>query len=218
MKQYEGATSFASIKAYDERGLLISSRQPGGETTNIKYNRAGQPVEMKDPSGKITTMSYAPDGKLFEMRANRDRIRQYISPYGGIEKYEVWNDDTGNGENLSFTYYSTGLIKNKILGSKAISFQYDDVGNQTKVTDPFSTPLAVDYQYDTLNRNTTITAGAKVFTYEYYPDGMVKAGIYPTLDNGQTLKTLKTYDNMNRLKTLTKSNWHPDYFPVQLWV
>ena len=45
----------------------------------------------------------------------------------------------------------------------------------------------------------TVTMEGRVFTYEYWPDGMVKAVNYP----GGVIRAEYTYDNINRLKTLT---------------
>ena len=70
----------------------------------------------------------------------------------------------------------------------------------TKITDPFN--LAVDYTYDSLNRLDNITVEGKLFDYEFYPDGMLKAVNYPITPGGQTIRSEYTYDNINRLETV----------------
>ena len=62
--------------------------------------------------------------------------------------------------------------------------------------------MSTDYQYNNLNRLTTVTVEGKSFAYEYYPDGMLKAVNYPQLANGSSMRTEYTYDNINWLKTM----------------
>jgi RHS repeat-associated protein len=194
--QYQGTTAFSTINQYSERGALVSSQPPAGQPVTYKYNANGQPVEINDASGKITTTQYYPDNKLAEKRANQDRINYYYSPLGGVEKYQPVNDATGNGEALTYSYYSSGLVKLRA----GVGFQYDLLGNRTKVTDPFG--FSTDYQYNNLNRLTAVNADDKNYTYEYYGNGMVKAVNYPQLAGGTSLRAEYTYDNINRLTTM----------------
>ena len=196
VKQYQGTTPFPTTKQYSERGVLVAKQRPAGQPITYKYNANGLPVETKDAAGKITTMQYYPDNSLAVKRANQDRIQYYYHPLGNVEKYQPINDVTGNGEALTYSYYSSGLVKMRA----GVAFQYDLVGNRTKITDPFG--FATNYQYNNLNRLTTVTADSKNFTYEYYGDGMVKAVNYPQLTGGTSIRTEYTYDNINRLKTL----------------
>ncbi|TEB16645.1 tRNA3(Ser)-specific nuclease WapA precursor [Pelotomaculum sp. FP] len=206
IKQYQDTSTFSTVKQYSERGAMVSKQLPAGQPTTYKYNANGLPVEITDSSGKITTMQYYPDNKLAEKRANQDKIEYYYSPLGGVEKYQPANDTTGNGEALTYEFYSTGLAKQRTVGGYSVGFQYDILGNKTKLTDPFG--LSTDYQYNNLNRLTTVTSDGKNFTYEYYGDGMVKAVNYPQLANGSSIRTEYTYDNINRLKTMI--NWWAD--------
>ncbi len=201
IKQYQGADTYSTTKQYDERGLMVSRQLPAGQPGAYKYNANGLPVEIIAPSGKITTMQYYADNSLAEKRTNQDRIQYYYSPLGGVEKYQPVNDTTGYGEPLTFDFYSTGLTKQRRTANYNVGFEYDILGNKTKVTDPFG--LSTNYQYNKLNRLTKVTADGKNFTYEYYPDGMVKAVNYPQLANGTSIRAEYTYDNINRLTTMT---------------
>jgi RHS repeat-associated protein len=198
--QYQGATAFPTVNQYSERGALVSKQPPAGQPITYEYNANVLPVEVTDASGKITTTQYYQDNKVAQVRANQDRIDYYYSHLGGVEKYQPVNDTTGNGEYLTYGYYSTGLTSQRRTANYSVNFQYDVLGNRTKVTDPFN--FATDYQYNSLNRLTTVTAGEKNFTYEYYGDGMVKAVNYPQLAGGTSLRTEYTYDNINRLTTM----------------
>jgi len=161
-----------------------------------QYNANGLPVETIAASGRVTATSYYSDSKLNEITVNTERIKNYYSPLRGVEKSQVI---TGNTETLDYAYNSTGLANQRSVAGYNTGFQYDILGNKTKVTDPFS--LYSDYQYDSLKRLQTVTVEGRVFTYEYWPDGMVKAVNYP----GGVIRAEYTYDNVNRLKTLRYS-------------
>ena len=199
-KQYGEGKTYTTTNLYDERGLLLSKQGPGKKPMTYKYNSVGLPYEVTDASGKITTMRYDNNNRLQEIKANKDKVKNYYHPLGGIEKYEVSNDDTGMGEHLTYDFYSTGLVKERKQGSYATTFEYDIIGNIKKVTDPFS--LEVNYTPDTLNRLHTVEVDGKTFVYEYYDDGMIKSITYPDTGKG-TLQTTYTYDNINRMTTMT---------------
>ncbi|KAF1083693.1 tRNA(Glu)-specific nuclease WapA precursor [Sporotomaculum syntrophicum] len=197
IQQYQGATPIPTVKQYSERGALVAKQPPAGQPTTYKYNANGLPVEIKDASGKITTLEYYQDSRPAQKRANRDRIQYYYHPLGVLEKYQPVNDATGNGEALTYSYYIfTGFVKTRA----DVGFEYNLLGNKSKTTDPFG--LSTNYQYNNLNRLTTVTADGKNYTYEYYGDGMVKAVNYPQLTGGTSIRTEYTYDNINRLKTM----------------
>jgi RHS repeat-associated protein len=189
--QYEGQEQFITAKEYDERGLATQYSEPGGETILYRYDANGLPVQITDPSGKTTTIAYDGNRRLSQITSGDQRIDYYYHPLGGAEKYDV----LGTVEDLWYDYYSTGLTKQRKLGTFQVNFAYDTLNNRTKITDPFG--LAVNYQYDSLGRVSNIQADSKIFSYEHYADGMIKAVNYP---NG--LKTEYTYDNMNRLTSL----------------
>lgn len=192
IKQYQDSKTFTTTKGYDERGLQISKQDPLGTIYAYQYNRIGKLEQVVDPMGKTTTNIYYADGKLAHTNTGSSAIDRYYSPLGGVEKYTV----TGEGEGIDCQFYSTGQVKNKTAANSTTNFQYDLMGNLIQMTDPFG--LVSYYEYDSLNRPHTIAAGGKVFEYEYYADGMIKAVNYP----GNILRTEYTYDNMNRLKTL----------------
>ena len=198
IQQYEGPSTFTTTRQYDERGVLISKQLPQGNLTTYQYNALGLPVQITDPMGKTTTLQYYPDNRRSEIEAENNGVTSYYSPLGLTEKYEVWNDAGGPrqyGEALSYQYYSSGRTKQRSVADFTAGFQYDPLGNRTRVTDPFG--MSAAYQYDSLNRLTTVTADGRTFTYEYYPDSMIKAVNYP---NG--VRAEYTNDNINRLKTL----------------
>lgn len=191
VSQYEEQEVFTTTKEYDERGLVTQKIEPCGESTLYRYDANGLPVQITDPSGRTTIMDYDANQRINKITVGSKQIEYYYHPLGGVEKY----DCSGADEDLWYSYYSTGLTKQRKVGDFQANFVYDSLSNRTRITDPFG--LAVNYQYDTLQRVSNIQVEGKTFGYEYYADGMIKAVNYP---NG--LRSEYTYDNMNRMTAL----------------
>ncbi len=199
IKQYDGIETFQTSKTYDERGLILSQQPPAGNATTYKQNVVGLPYEITDAAGKTTALEYDLRRNVKEKSCNADTLKYYYHPLGLVDKYESLNN--GNVQNtVDYQFYSTGLISHRTVDNKAVQFQYDILGNKTQSKDPFN--YAVGYAYNNINRMSTVTAGGKTFTYQYYDDGMLKSITYPALKDGKIIKTEYTYDNIDRLKTL----------------
>lgn len=135
------------------------------------------------------------------MTNENDKVKHYYNKYGNVEKFEVWRNNVRVlEEDLSFETNLNGFISKRSIANFDVGFEYDVLGNQTKLTDQFG--LAVNYTYNDLNQLDYLTVENKNFDYEYYDDGTIKAIQYPTLNNGSVLRSENTYDNINRLTTV----------------
>lgn len=162
--QYQNSLTFENSKAYDERGALISTQRPSGAPVVYRNNALGLPVQVTDASGKTTSFSYDGNNRVFETAANHDGISRYYHPLGFVEKYTVWNDESGSrvyGEGLEYDYYSIGLTKERKAGGYPVKYQYDVYRNLTRITDPFNPD--VNYSYDNLPRLDTVRVEGKKF-------------------------------------------------------
>jgi RHS repeat-associated protein len=90
-------------------------------------------------------MNYDNNSLISEKRVNRDRIRYYYSPLG-IEKYQHINDITGNGDSLIYSYYCTGLAKQRKTANHN-SYIYDERGNILSNQEQISNPLKYTGEY-----------------------------------------------------------------------
>lgn len=199
-RQYQNSKILATSKSYDERGLLTSEQPPAGNPYYYTYDAAGNMKKFYYPTGKVIDMTYDALNRLSEKKdlGLSNSIKYLYNHNGSVEKYQI---SLGTNEPLEYEFFSTGLTsKRKQNGIFSTDFQYDILGNRTRVTDPFG--LNIDYTYDSLNRLSNVLVDGKTFNYEYYPDGMVKAVESPPLNNGVKIRTEYTYDNLNRLKTL----------------
>jgi RHS repeat-associated protein len=167
-----------------------------GQTETCTYDAAGNTATYTDRNGLQTIYSYN----------NRNRLQSKTAGGASIA-YTYLNNGcpatiTDSRGPSSFEYYDNDLLKKETLpDNKTVQYEYNHNGSRTKLTDPFN--LAVNYQYDNLNRLDAVTVDGKTFNYSYYDDGMLQSITYPLLSSGLTLSEEFTYDNGNRLTTVT---------------
>ena len=107
-------------------------------------------------------------------------------------------------------------------GGVCISLEYDDRGNQKKITDPNSGICEYQYNgfnelvyqdfndkistlaYDGLGRVTTLTEpeGTTTFTYDTAPNG---TGMISSISGPDSISLSYAYDNLSRLDSLTET-------------
>jgi RHS repeat-associated protein len=88
----------------------------------------------------------------------------------------------------------------KYPGGERIDYDYDEVGNQTTITTTFGT---VTYNYDDSNRLSSLTLpNTQVVNYQYYPQGHISAGNLQRIDNPNGTVSTYTYDTRNRILNL----------------
>lgn len=124
------------------------------------------------------------------------------NPLGQTTAYSydpVGNQITQNkpdGNTINYNYDN----KNRLLeiiypDTNKVSFNYDPNGNRTKMIDPQGTTL---YNYDNLNRLTTVTRDAYSIGYSYDLTGNITGITYP-----DGLNISYTYNQINRLQSVT---------------
>jgi YD repeat-containing protein len=154
------------------------------DTTTLAYYNSGAVPKtgvvstITNSLGQVTTfVNYNADGQPLEM----------IDP---------------NGVTTTITYDWRGRLKTKTIGGEVTTYQYDGVGQLTKVTLPDSS--YINYTYDAAHRLTDITDSLGN-TIHYTLDAMGNSTKDETKDPLGTLsqQTTRVYDALNRLQTLT---------------
>ncbi len=175
--------------SYDNVGNQVQMIDPKGATTDTSYDNANRPVlvlgpEVADPSNSGGTARPATN-TFYDANGN---VTYLEDPNGNwtCNRYDALNrlSSTTSG---AATQGGSGIT---------VSYEYDLVGNRTKVTDGNS--HATLLEYDGLNRNTKVTDAAGLATIFGY-DAMDK--ISRTDANG--VLTQYTYDYRHRLLTVT---------------
>ena len=199
-KQYDSSNEYSAENTYDDRGLVTSSTQKGLDT-QIKpwYNEYGLNSELlrvTDPNGTIKSFDYDAQGHLTTFVFGNKTDTMKYNHFGQLDKV-VRTDNGTNAKTLDYTYNNLGRLISKQFGNKTTTYSYNTIGSITGISSPNN--LVRTYERDALERISKVSADDKNFVYEYYGDGMIKKLTYPS----SNITTTYTYDNANRLKTLT---------------
>ncbi|MGA1839033.1 MAG: MopE-related protein [bacterium] len=114
---------------YDSNGNRLSITDPYGSVTNYTYNELDSPTTITDPNGQTTSFTYDQN--------NRRTSKTLPNNLSSLYSYNSNGDLSSLNHNLdSFTI-------------SGYSYEYDAVGNRTKMTDLDGDH---DYIYDKLNQ------------------------------------------------------------------
>ncbi|WP_233585461.1 RHS repeat-associated core domain-containing protein [Corallococcus sp. CA054B] len=170
------------------------------------YDANGNPDSMTDPKGQVTVPGYG----LLDRLAVRT-YSQHAQPRelpsvdaegfaydgnGNLERATLLKQTLGGvvEEATTYTYDALDRVKTRLReqDGKQLSFEYDDMGHRTSVTD--SDGVATGYAYDALGRLKQATLPVGVVEYRYWPDSLLKGVVWP---NG--LSEGRCYDAAGRL-------------------
>lgn len=120
-----GETATTSY-AYDNVGNVIEVRDPRGNTSRMVYDLNGQQTAAIDAAGFSTRTRYGADGEVLAEIDQRGVPKTYdYYPNGLLKSMTVRHTPTGSRQQTWVTEY-----------------EYDEVGNQTKVIRPHNTEAA----------------------------------------------------------------------------
>ncbi|MFQ5740424.1 MAG: RHS repeat domain-containing protein [Acidobacteriota bacterium] len=185
-----------SYDAFDQgtTSKVVKVRDQRGKETSFSYDYMGEIVSTTDPLGRTVTLK-------------RDPLSRVV---------EVAN---GRGEKITFLYSNDGQVLEKdYQGSKVASYDYDQLGRLTGMTDSWGSTL---YSYDAAGQVTKIQypSGKKVeFAYDAagnlssitYPGGVKVSYVYDSRNRpvraSWTGSIDLTYDAAGNLLKVSRSN------------
>lgn len=160
--------SVVSYTQFNARGQVTKRAGSSGnlsDWTEYEYSSNGTLFREKHPGDSYIMHSQwtQNDGTHYEQVNDNNRTTNYIyDAMGNLKKVEAPVSTVIN------TFYSCGGIKTTVAGGATWTFQYDDRGNRTSMTDPDAGTTT--YVYDALGRETTRTDGRGVVfvtNYDY---------------------------------------------------
>jgi RHS repeat-associated protein len=222
---------------YDQAGRQTSITDPVGNTTTYVYDQASRLVNTINPLGSTATYSYDAANHLTTVTdyANRTIAYQYDS--GGRLTTEIWNPSSPVNT-VVYKYDNDNRLLSEQDASSKYTYSYDKVGNLLSADNngtPSMPRFILTYTYGTYNDVLSVTDNfTGGVTYTYNGDHMLTAlslhygfftsqGPQVTLsyDAGNRLTgttrwvtgtdkilSTQTYDNANRLSTLTYNATH----------
>jgi RHS repeat-associated protein len=194
---------------YDDASNLSTMVYPDGKEVDYTYTARHEMEKMTDPAGLVTQYTYDPVGLLTEQvrpnntrttfdydAANRLESLNNMGPSDTvIAKFDFTFDKIGNRTSVTelragatavtyeYGYDDTyQLVSVHSDNGEALTYEYDPVGNRTKLqgtpeptpTVDVTEPMTVTYEYDDLN--SMLRAGEANFSYD---------------DNGNRIQTVK---------------------------
>ena len=190
--------------AYDEVGNRIQRTDYNGVVTNYSYDNLNRLTTITYPSRTIT-FAYDPLGNL--TRSTNENGSVYIS-YDNRYRVSSFSDPFFYG--ISYNYDTVGnRTKLKVNGATYATYTYDAVNRLTSLAD--SASLNFTYSYDAGNRLTTRTAPNGVTT-SYAYDGLDRLTSLMHTAGGNTLTgNLYTYNNANNISSWTTASEQKAY-------
>jgi RHS repeat-associated protein len=202
---------------YDELNRLVSVEDGESNITGYEYDGEGNRTAQVEPEGNRTEYDYGELNELIEVRMADQGVfsYRYDPNRNRVEQLD------GNGNKVSFTYDSLNRLTQMFQDPDglrlATTHEYDANGNEIRLTD--AKAQQTTFEYDKLNRMTAKVYGLTpadlaLFTrthridYGYDPSNNL-IRVDETRSSGNdppaVFSNLKTYDNLDRLKTETDS-------------
>ncbi len=206
---------------YDVRGRLVRTHYPDGSETTTTYDSAGQRDRVTELNGAITDYDYNAAGQLTFVTSALGTSNQTVTEYRYDPVTGLQNEIIDPlGRRTTFEYdalgrqvqitgnYVDGVFNANVPDEDLIqTFDYDDLGQLTDVTDANGT--VTHYVYDTVGRRIETISNYKPgqpatvdqnlsHTVSYDDAGRQIASTDP---NGKT--TTYAYDDYGRLASVT---------------
>ncbi|MEI5908515.1 DNRLRE domain-containing protein [Bacillus spongiae] len=210
------------IMEYDSQGNPVKIKDPEGNIIESKYDVLDRLIQSTDAKGYTVKQTYDLNHNLLDVTNQRGfvttfkydavgRLKKTIYPNEDEEEISYQYDENNNekivytdGEGRTSTQYfdEVGRLVKEEAFNAATMYEYDDVGNMTKVTD--GEGRVAQSVYDELGRQTEIIvdpAGKNVVTKNVFDlQGNAITSIDP---EGNT--TDYEYDQLNRLKKVNQT-------------
>ena len=210
---------------YDEVGNILSKALTGtkdklsSRTTNYTYYNNNLINTISDSSGSFIRSHYDKNGKLIKKEILRsednydiqkfeyDNLNRLVRDILLVDEGDIYEaakypnvenlrDSEYPGKLMLVTAYQYDILGNKTCEISPLAFAYNE--NDTQIREDYIT----SYSYDALNRLEKVAwkyDGREVFTQYTYDE----AGNKLSQKNERGFETKYTYDQLNRVKTLT---------------
>ena len=199
------ANHHTTVSTYDPAGQLVKVTQPDNTTQITDYNPDGSVADTIDGLNGKTTFGYDGQGRK-NSRTDPDnrtsgshldpagRLLTTTDPAGGV--ITLGYDPAGQPKSVS---YSDGVTPN-------VTYGYDPAGHRASMTDGTGTST---WTYNTFGEVTVQKQGSGATVgYGYDDNGNLTSITYP----GQTTPAVRTFDDAERLKTVTDWNTNKTTF------
>jgi|GEM_PF-1575289 len=181
--------------AYDEMGRRVSHTLPGSQTEHFGYDLGGNLLYTTNFNGVVISNRYDVLNRL----TNRASVFGYNVSYAYSVTGQRTNMTDGSGTTV-YSYDNRDRLTSKAVTftggpSVALRYRYDANGNLTNLWSDTASGVTNRYQYDTLNRLTSVLGRDSVAAYYIFDN----VGNLQTASYGSGVTNLYKYDRLNRL-------------------
>jgi RHS repeat-associated protein/uncharacterized repeat protein (TIGR01451 family) len=186
---FEGHTRTFAL-AYDDDFRPVELVSPLGAVSRVDWDERGRPTRVEDPDGVVTERDYSDEGEVLEVRVDGHVFRQFEHDEAGnllrtlasggqvllTQTFDAggalssWVD--GDGVEGSLELDPLGQVVGMRIGGRSLSFDLDELGRVTAVTDPLGvTEMA---EFDARGAQTSFTdAHGRTRRWEYDARGFL---------------------------------------------
>lgn len=198
MTSNTNARSKTTTYVFDDNDNLTRETDPSGRQTNYGYDDNDNLLTITNAKNEVTTLGYDGFDRLIsETFGGKTKTYIYDNSQNRLTEFRKAGYANNNAKRFSYTYDAN----NRLQGNGYIAeILYDPLNRMSSIKGGTqATHQLSNFSYDALNRLTGYTdAWNNTVGYGYDDNGNETRIDYP---NGN--KLYKTYDNLNRLKTLT---------------
>ncbi len=203
---------------YDANGNQATITDPNNHTTTHIYDALNQLVELRDHAGHRWRYTYDENGnQTRELKPDNSYIDIEYDANNRVSRRREYGTTGSLIRSLTYTYDANGNTTSISNGTSSLSYTYDELNRIKTATDHYG--KIIGYQYDGVGNLTRLTyPGNKIVQYSYdtadrlqqVTDWLNNSTTYTRNNAGQiTLETLgngaivtKTYDTVGRLVSL----------------
>lgn len=205
VQKYADSNTQTSAYTYDTYGRLLQKTDPAGLTTQYTYNNRGKVAAIVDCLGNTTSFAYnnldQPTTTTYPDGTTKTVTREWTSDYYD-SLWKITQTAIGKPEtSVSVDAFGRETLSSQQLVDKTVFTvsKYDDYGNLTHKSMPFSTngyPYYTVNTFDVYNRITSTTEyGGGQTTYSY-------SGNTVTVTN-DSRSVSKTYNSQGEVTSVT---------------
>jgi RHS repeat-associated protein len=200
-QNYAGNTGNATTTwSYDaQRGLLASKAYADSSSVTYSNSFAGRLLMRQWVRGITTTYAYTPAGDLGTITYSDGTTPNVTFGFDRQGRTTSVTDGTGPH---ALTYNDPGqLLTESFPNSGAVvTNSYDGLLRRATLAFPGGTAT---YGYDAASRLNAVTNGAYTASYTYLPYSSLVSNLVFKSGGAARMTTTKTWDNLNRLSTIT---------------
>jgi RHS repeat-associated protein len=228
------ASDYTWTYGYDNAGNRSSEAHPDAGTTTITYDALDRPTQWTDPLSHTNSVTYDANDNVTQSTNGLNHSRTYT--YDKLDRLKTETDERSKawtyayyssgevesltsplGNKTSYALDDDGRVASMVeprgnaTGATASdytwTYEYDQAGNRTQVTDPLGNDLT--YEFNAVNDVTKVTdQRSNETTYTYDVLNRLQKVTPPAAGATGTLETEYTYDAAGNLSSRTDPKGH----------